>query len=334
MRKQEPFVARHQAEWDALSTWLHRREADAPRRRSERDSDSGVSDADFPSCYRRVCQHLALAQQRGYSPNVIEPLRALVERGHRQLYRAPPPRWRAVVDFVVADFPRLVRKHSGCMALSAALFFVPLLGMIALLQVRPDVAYLVFEPQMLAGMEAMYDPAAEHFGRERQSAGDFAMFGYYVMNNISIGFRTFASGLLFGVGALYVVVFNGVMIGGVAGHLTAVGFGGTFWRFVMTHGAPELIAIVIAGGAGLRIGLSLIAPGRLRRRDALIDAGRDGAKLSLGVFVMLLFAAFVEAFWSSKSGTPDLLRFPVAALLWMGILWWLWRGGRGAMHAD
>jgi len=333
MRRQAPFVAHHQPEWDALADWLDRREADGPLQRPP--PPGGVLDAAvFPSAYRRVCQQLALARQRGYSPAVVEPLQALVERGHRQLYRPGRPRLAVVWTFVAAGFPRLVRKTGACMVLSAALFVLPLAGILVLLQFRPDAAYLLFEPAMLADFEAMYDPAAEHFGRERDAAGDVAMFGHYVMNNISIGFRTFASGLPAGLGALYVLVFNGVMIGGVAGHLTAAGYGDTFWRFVVTHGAPELIAIVIAGGAGLRIGLALIAPGRLRRRDALIDAGRDGAKLCLGVFLMLLFAAFVEAFWSSKSQLPDLVRFPVAAALWGGILWWLWAGGRGRADAD
>lgn len=333
MRRQEPFVAHHAGEWAQLADWLDRRESDGPLKRPP-PKGGVLADADFPARYRRVCQQLALAKQRGYSPAVVEPLQALVERGHRQLYRPPRPRWQAAWDFVLAGFPRLVRKHAGCMALSAALFVVPLVGVFTLLQFRPDVAWLLFDASMLANAEAMYDPAAEHFGRERGADDDFAMFGFYVMNNISIGFRTFASGLPAGLGALYVIVFNGLTIGGIAGHLHVSGYGDTFWRFVVTHGAPELTAIVIAGGAGLRIGLSLIAPGRQRRRDALVAAGRDGAKLCLGVFVMLLLAAFIEAFWSSKADLPDLVRFPLAAALWIAIFWWLAMGGRGRTDAD
>ena len=130
------------------------------------------------------------------------------------------------------------------------------------------------------------------------------MFGHYIWNNVSIGFRTFASGLLAGVGAIVVLIVNGVMIGGVAGHLQAVGHGDPFWRFVAGHSAPELTAIVIAGGAGLRLGLNLIAPGQRRRIDALVEGGRRGALLCLGVLAMLVFAAFVEAFWSSIAWMP------------------------------
>jgi len=131
-----------------------------------------------------------------------------------------------------------------------------------------------------------------------------------------------------------VLVFNGLMIGSVAGHLQAVGHGDPFWRFVCGHGAPELTAIVIAGAAGLRIGLDLVAPGRRRRVDALIEAGRVGAKLCLGVFAMLVFAAFVEAFWSSIAWMPAAIKYSVAAVLWSLTLLWLALGGRGRAAGD
>src|SRR3546814_5030348 len=95
---------------------------------------------------------------------------------------------------------------------------------------------------------------------------------------------TFAGGLLAGVGSLLVLVFNGVMFGTVAAHLQGIGHGGPFWRFVVGHAAPELSAIVVAGTAGLRLGLGLVAPGRRRRIDALVEGGRIGGKLCIGVF--------------------------------------------------
>jgi uncharacterized membrane protein SpoIIM required for sporulation len=156
------------------------------------------------------------------------------------------------------------------------------------------------------------------------------MFGYYIMNNVSIGLRTFASGLLFGIGSIIVLLTNGLMIGSIAGHLQAVGHGDPFWRFVAGHAAPELTAIVLAGAAGLRLGLALVAPGRRRRVDALIDAGRTGARMCLGIFAMLVFAAFVEAFWSSIGWIPALVKYAVGATLWLIVLAWLTFGGRGA----
>lgn len=330
--KQEMFQARYEAEWTALDQWLTQRARPrAPQR--GRDGDGVFGDLEFPAAYRRVCQHLALAQRRGYSVVLIDRLQGLVHRAHLVVYRPHPPRWHAVAQFFAAEFPRLVRQQWRAMAVAAVLFFVPLIGLVVGLQYRPELVHSIYSPEHLSRYEAMYDPAtaADKLGRE--SGNDMQMFGYYVMNNISLGFRTIAAGFLACVGSIYVLIMNGVMIGAVAGHLTAIGYGGPFWRFVAGHSAPELLAIVISGGAGLQLGMALIAPGRRSRGRAFVEAGVIMAKLALGIFAMLLFAAFVEAFWSSIGWMPDVVKFGSGALLWSGILLWLWRGGRGAAHA-
>jgi len=331
--RQDAFVARYAAEWDAFERWLDAREGSPRRARADRHTWDGLLDEDIPPRYRRLCQQQALARRRGYSPQLTSRLQALMQRGHNLLYRPPPPPWRRALMFLLADFPRLVRAQRGCLWASIALFVTPMVLLFVLVQQWPELAYSVLSPQQLAQMEAMYEPsrAADMFAREAQS--DVRMFGYYVWNNVSIGFRTFASGLLAGVGTIFVLVFNGTFFGVIAGHLQAIGHGGPFWRFVVGHSAPELTAIVIAGAGGLRLGLALIAPGRLRRVDALVEAGREGGRLCLGILVMLVFAAFVEAFWSSTGSIPDPLRFGVGGGLWLLVLLWLWRGGRGGGHA-
>lgn len=326
--KQQRFQSLHQDEWHDFERWLDQRAS--PRRRDRhRDADGIASDLEFPARYRRLCQQLALSERRGYSSLLIERLRELVHRGHQVLYRPPPARWQSILSFFIADFPRLVRAQWRAMSVASVLFFVPLVAIIVLLQWRPELAYSMFDATQLAGFESMYDPSDSDKRLGRESGGDLQMFGYYIMNNVSIGFRTFASGLLFAVGSIFVLVFNGLMIGGVAGHLTAIGYGEPFWRFVVGHSAPELLAIVISGGAGLQIGFALIAPGRRSRGRALVESGIIGAKLVLGVFAMLVFAAFVEAFWSSIGWMPNSIKFTVGGLLWVSILLWLARGGRG-----
>lgn len=327
--KQETFVQRHQAEWAALEQWLDARGGNAKRARKERRGWHGLSDYDMPARYRRLCQQLALARRRGYSPVVTERLQELMQRGHGVLYRTPTPRWRRAVEFLIAGFPRLVREEKGVMFASAFLFWVPLVTIFVAIVLQPELSSALFDPMQLAQFEAMYDPADESRKLGRDSGTDLAMFGHYIWNNVSIGFRTFALGLISGFGSIFVLLSNGVVIGGIAGHLQAAGHGDPFWRFVAGHSAPELTAIVIAGGAGLRLGLNLIAPGQRRRIDALVDGGKRGALLCCGVLAMLVFAAFVEAFWSSIGWMPAWIKYTVAAVLWSGTFIWLWRGGRG-----
>ncbi len=325
--RQDDFQARHEHQWAALDAWLERR-ARPPRSERSLDAPETIGDLEFPAMYRRVCQHLSIAERRGYSDVVVARLRDLVHRGHLVLYQPPPPRLSRVLEFVAVEFPRLVRAHAGAMTISALLLFGPMLATIAVLQVRPELVHSVFDAPQLAELERMYDPAAADAKLGRESGTDLKMFGHYVLNNVSIGFRTFASGLLAGVGPTLVLLLNGTMIGAAAGHLTAIGHGGPFWRFVVGHSAPELIAIVIAGAAGLTVGMALIAPGRRTRGRALAEAGANGARLVLGAFVMLVFAAFIEAYWSSIGSLPDAVKFGSGALIWVGVLSWLTLGGR------
>lgn len=328
--RQEQFVTRHQHEWRQFEDWLQQRGGSARKARGTPAPDL-AGDETIPERYRRLCQQLALARRRGYSPQLVERLQQLMQRGHNLLYRAPPPRWQRAVEFLFAGFPQLVRGQAAAMWVACALFVVPLVGVFVLLQYRPELVHLLLDPPQIAQMEKMYAPTAEHLGRD--SGTDWAMFGHYIMNNISIGLRTFASGLLAGVGTVLVLLFNGLTIGAVAGHLQQVGYGDAFWRFVVGHAPFELTAIVIAGGAGLQLGLRLIAPGRRRRIDALVEGGVIGARLCLGVAFMLLVAAFIEAFWSSIAWVPAWGKFTVSGVLWALVFAWLWRGGHGGGDA-
>lgn len=323
--KQETFIAQHRKEWDRLEAWLAAQRK--PGRGAAPDAEP-FSVQRFPHAYRRVCQQLALARIRAYSPELVERLQALVQAGHQYLYRTRRPEWGHIRRFISAGFPRLVRAEWRCVLVSALLLFVPMGVMVWLMHYKPELIYSVYGARQVAEFESMYNPA-QHAGRlARDSQSDLAMFGFYIMNNVSIAFRTMASGLFAGVGSLAALLANGVMIGAVAGHLTEIGYGRTFWGFVVGHSAPELLAIVISGAAGLKLGLTLLAPGRDTRGAALLKAGRVSARLVLGAFVMLVVAALLEAYWSSIAWMPLAVKLTFGGCMWVAILTWLCVGGR------
>src|SRR6201989_961514 len=134
------------------------------------------------------------------------------------------------------------------------------------------------------------------------------------MNNIGVAFRCFASGIVFGIGSVFFIIFNGLLGGAVAGYLAARGFGGTFFPFVVTHSAFELTAIVFAGGAGLKIGRAVLLPGRATRTTALEKAARESGVIIFGTAVMLLIAAALEAFWSSASWVAPVVKYEFGGL--------------------
>ncbi|RMQ45223.1 hypothetical protein ALQ04_04498 [Pseudomonas cichorii] len=325
--KQSLFEARHQAHWQLFGKRLDALES------GKRDPASGET---FASDYRRICQQLALARERGYSSHLIDPLQQLAMRGHQQLYRHRSNIAAQFLTFILAGFPRLVRAEWRFVLVASLLFFVSLIGMGLLVYVFPNLIYSIVSPAQVSDMQNMYDPAARRIGQalERESSADWMMFGYYIMNNIGIAFQTYASGLLFGLGSLFFLLFNGLMIGAVAGHLTQIGFGQTFWSFVIGHGAFELTAIALAGAAGLKLGWALLAPGRLSRSEALRLAARTSVQMIGGVILLLLIAAFIEAYWSSMTWPEPFIKYLVGAALWILVIAYLTLAGRTAHAPD
>lgn len=325
--KQHLFEQRHSADWQDFAKRLDQLEQGKVER-----EDS----ASFASDYRRICQHLALAGERGYSSHLIDQLQQLAMRGHQQFYRHRSHLGAQIIRFVIAGFPRLVRREWRVVLAGSLLFFGSLLGMGLLTWLFPDLIYSLMAPDQVRDMEQMYDPAARRIGRfaERDSGDDWVMFGFYVMNNIGIAFQTFASGLLFGLGSLFFLLYNGLVIGAVAGHLTRIGYSETFWSFVIGHGAFELTAIAFAGAAGLKLGWALLAPGRLRRSQALRQAAGQSIQLVAGVILFLLIAAFIEAYWSSMTYAEPTIKYWVGGGLWLLMLAYFLLAGRDRHAPD
>lgn len=313
--KQELFERRYESAWAEFERWTEI--LGAGRRERLAADERRLIGREFSRRYRQVCHHLALARARRYSLGLQQRLNRLALDGHQHLYRSTLPVLSKMRHFVLRGFPAAFRRHWRYVLVSALLFVGPMAAMAAAMAIEPTIVYSLIDPAEVVGMEEMYDPDNRVLGRERESDGDFAMFGFYIWNNIGIGFRTFAGGLLFGIGSIFFLCFNGLYIGAVGTHLTLAGYSSTFWPFVSGHSAPELTAIVIFGAAGLMIGFAALAPGRKRRWHAVADRARDALPLVYGGTVMLVVAAFVEAFWSSTTWPPVATKIIVGGAFWL-----------------
>lgn len=274
----------------------------------------------WPGCPGETCPVPASR----YTPDLSRYLDALAARAHARLYSAPPYRLGAIGDLLRRDFPRALRRHARFFWLATALFLLPgVLGYVGAKSSR-HLALQVLPESMAEEMEAAYanDPSAG-----RDEGEDAYMAGFYVRNNVGIAFRCFATGVLFGIGSIFFLVYNGLVIGTVAGLVTAAGHGQNLFTFVSGHGAFELTAIVISGAAGLLLGYTLVDTGGRTRMGALRAIAPDIARLILGAAVMLFMAAGVEAFWSPSSA-PTEIKWAVAALLWVAVAAYLAMAGR------
>ncbi|HXA48540.1 MAG TPA: stage II sporulation protein M [Burkholderiaceae bacterium] len=312
--KQKLFETEHAQLWQDIDAILR---------------SSALGAEELPAYYRRLCQCLALAQQRGYSPALTDYLQKLVVDCHKRLYGTAIERPRVLRAWLLQDLPRRVREEWRLLLVATLAFWGVAAALGLLVWWKPYWAYSFLSPMQLNKMHSMYQPGNISMGRGG-SEGDLAMFGFYIWNNVSICFRTFAAGIFGGVLALVSLIFNGMNLGVVASWLSqTAATRGTFWPFVATHSSFEITGLMLSGVAGMRLGLALIHPGRLSRRHALQAASQRMFPILVGAALLTVLAAFFEAFWSANTAIPVTLKFTVAAVCWLSVFAYFGLVGRG-----
>jgi uncharacterized membrane protein SpoIIM required for sporulation len=284
----------------------------------------------FPQAFRELTQDLNTALAHGFDSAIIERLNILVNEGSQILYGQYEWSFRVFARFVLHTFPRAVRAQWRGLG-AALLIFYGLAVFSALICIRfPDFVYEIIPESQAENIADMYDPSSGYYLTPRGVESDADMFGYYIYNNISIAFQTFAGGIIAGIGSLFFLSVNGIFLGAAAGHIINLGFGETFFPFVIGHGSFELTAIVMSAQAGLLLGYRFFIPGGLSRAAAIRRAGRDALPLISGSALFLVIAAVIEAFWSSRHELPMALRVGAGAAGWaLVILYFLFAGRRG-----
>ncbi len=323
--KQGQFEKLYGDAWVKFEALLDQAENTGSRKKTAiSDSDIG----EFTQLYRKICHFHSLAKERGYSSYLVDRLGELIVRGHQQLYKRKHHLRQTFIQFFLYEFPALVRREQKLIWLGTLLLYGPALLLYFFVLWQPELVYTVLNPMQAVEFEEMYNPANRIVGKARDAETNWYMFGFYIANNIGVSFQTFASGLLYGVGSIFFLVYNGLLFGAVAGHLTQIGYTETFFTFVIGHGSFELTAIVIAGAAGLKLGLSLLAPGNLTRIESMRRAAHVSIKLVYGVIFMLVVAAFIEAFWSSNNALLAWQKYFVGSIFWAFVILYFFLAGR------
>lgn len=325
------FEQLYSEEWNELAALLDRLHGKGVKRKGIKPPKREPVPGDrLAVLYRRACEQLALARARSYPAYLVDRLEQLTADAHQAIYQRRELGWSKLRKLAAVDFPQAVRDHAVYVWVATAVFWVPTLALGFLVYFKPELVLAVIDAEQAASFEGMYSKSAESIGRLRTADTDWTMFGFYIRNNIGVAFQCFASGLFAGIGSLFFLAVNGALGGAVAGYLAERGLGETFFSFVSTHAAFELTAIVLSGAAGLRIGHSLLAPGRRTRVQALVVAARESVVIIYGVVALLVIAAFVEAFWSSSSWVTPLIKYVVAGICWIAVIGYLTLQGRNA----
>lgn len=322
-RERHAIVATGAPRWSSFAARL----AQAQRRGLRSLGEEGVRE--FVAQYRDVAADLARLQTaaRGREREEIFYLSRLMAGAHNLLYRGRALTIRDVLRTLSVEAPREVRRSWRPIVLAAALLFGP--GAIAYTAVvrDPSVARVFIPRQML-------DRAEEGVQRAREARGYITdpqlfrpvMASGIIANNVQVTFAAFALGIAFGLGTAFILVINGVSLGGVFGLYASKGILSLLLAFVAPHGVLELTAICIAGGAGLLLGTALLIPGQRTRRAALKENARRAIRLIAASTVLLLIAGALEGFVSPIETWPLSWKLAVSAVTAVFLVFYLTRG--------
>lgn len=277
--------------------------------------------------YRQIAADLAVLREDRSSVNFARYLNQLLARAHNIIYSARKTSPSAIFNFFAIDYPRVFRSHWRYVQIALLLFVVSAAVGAALTHQDPDFKLSIIGPAMVETIEKREMWTHSILGIKPLASSTI------MTNNLSVCFTTFALGITAGLGTIYMMIFNGILIGviGMACHQSGMSL--DLWSFVAPHGALELPAIFIAGAAGFRIASGLLFPGYLPRRESLARAGTEAVQLLLGSIPILVIAGIIEAFVSPTSLAIK-LKFAMAAALFTLLLAYLFGAGRSPAKAD
>jgi uncharacterized membrane protein SpoIIM required for sporulation len=304
----ERWVAARQVYWQKLEDLL---------KQIDKRGLSSLSREELQSLgrlYRSAASDLSRARAMELGVDITGYLNNLVVKGHNQVYQSPANRWQDLWRFLWITFPANFRKNFAYVLISFLIFFIPTVGTWKMVIEDPKTAHL----EMLPGHALVSDELFSYIEKKRlwtdAVAGESpAAASFIATNNIKVSLIAYVLGLTLGLGTLYVLATNGMMLGSVFAACHQHGMALRLAAFVAPHGVFELSAIFISGGAGLMLARGMLFPGEYKRTDALRLMAKQGSLLFLGCIPLLLIAGSIEGFISPRTDLPQQYKFAVSS---------------------
>jgi uncharacterized membrane protein SpoIIM required for sporulation len=266
-----------------------------------------------------------LSYSRTYYPNrsVRVYLNGISKKVYQTIYSDRKKNKKAFSKFWKEELPDAMWFNRKTLLLSFFIFTAGIsIGIFSGIN-YPDFARIILGNEYVEMTEANIekgDPMAVY-----ESSEPIGMFLQIALNNIRISFAAFILGAIFGFGTIYLLLFNGIMVGAFIYFFIERGLFKESFLAIMLHGTTELSMIVLAGCAGLTLARGVLFPGTYTRTQALVLASRSGIKILVAVTLLLLYAAFIESFATRHTETPDWIRgliILLTAILVVGYFVW------------
>lgn len=271
-------------------------------------------------------QFTELVNDLGYSKTfyphskVTQYLNGLASRIYLGIYKNKREQANRIWRFWKTDLPLTVRKHHRTILIAFIIFTG--FAIMAAFSAANDESFVRGilgdgYVEMTEENIAKGDPFGVYKGQSEMN-----MFLTIALNNIYVSFRVFVLGFLLGLGSVRELFVNGVMIGAFQYYFFAKGLGLASVLVIWIHGTLEISSIILAGAAGLIIGNSILFPGTHKRLHSLMQGGKDGLKVMIGIMPPLLVAAFLEGFVTRYSTMPKWLSVSILLASFAFVVWY------------
>ena len=273
--------------------------------------------------YRQVAADLSVLRQDSTSRTYAQYVNQLLARAHHIIYSGRKTNLATLFRFLRDEYPAIFQLQIGYVA--ASLLVSVAFGVLGavLTATRPEFMRHFVGPEMIATMERH-----EMWTKSVVSVAPMAS-SWIMTNNLTVSFITFAGGIVFGLGTFFALIQNGIMLGVIGAACHHYDMSLQLWSFVAAHGSLELPSIIIAGGAGFRLGQAMLFPGALRWKESVARGGIEATRLVSGIIPLLVIAGTLEGFFS-PSAAPVWLKFTVGGMLFTLLNLWLFRPVKGA----
>jgi uncharacterized membrane protein SpoIIM required for sporulation len=264
-----------------------------------------------------------LAYAKTFYPksNTTKYLNGLAATFHQSIYKNKKEKTSRFITFWKYELPLVFYKHRKPLLYSFLFFLVfSLMGALSAKYDNTFVRLILGDDYM--NMTNQNIAKGDPFGVYK-TGSSFLMFIQIAFNNIRVELLTFVFGIIFSVGSIYQLMMNGIMIGSFEYYFFSKGLGWQSILVIWLHGTLEISAIILAGGAGLILGNSLLFPKTYTRLASLKNGAKDGLKIAIGLIPIFLTAAFFEGFVTRHTEMPVWISLTILITSLIFIIWYV-----------
>lgn len=264
-----------------------------------------ISPHELSRHYLSLTDHLSYAQTFYPQSKTTSYLNSLASKAHQKIYTNKKESRNKLLSFYTTDFPKEFYSYRKQFLLAFFLFI--LFGAIGAFSAATDerfVRSILGDAYVNMTMDniANDDPMAVY-----KQMNELDMFLGITINNVRVALYAFAFGIFFGLGTIFIIMQNAIMIGSFQYFFYQQDLLWESVRTIWIHGTIEISVIIVAACAGLVVGRGILLPGTYNRLTSFVRGIKAGLKIVISTIPFFILAGFLEGFVTRRTDMPDWL---------------------------